>query len=614
MNGRSTLSTKLRSSALVKSLKLLPIKARRKLLLVTIAQILLGALDLLGVGLIGILGALTVRGISSQQSGDKVNLVLKIIGLQDLKFQQQAAILGLFAGGLLITRTVISIYLTRRTIYFMSRSSAQITSDIFAKILSKPLLFIQARTTQEILYAVTTGVGSITLGVLSTTVAIISDTSLLALMSLMLFVVDPLVATLTLLIFGSIGFGLFQFTHVRAKNLGIAQASKSISSNQKILEILNSYRESVVRNRRNYYIAEVRVQRLDISNTFAEATFMPYISKYVIETAVVIGTLVICAVQFILLDATHAIASLTILLAAGTRIGPAVLRVQQGALNIKSNLGAANPTLDLFEELSDANSLPESTIPDSLDHFGFDGSIEARGLTFRYPGKATNAITGISFTIEKGESIAFVGPSGAGKSTLVDTMLGILEPSEGQVLISRLDPMDAVTKWPGAISYVPQNVSIIDGTIRENVSLGYPIETATDERTWAALTVAQLASFVAELPNGIDTQVGESGSQLSGGQRQRLGIARALFTNPKLLILDEATSALDGRLESDVTDAIQSLRGEVTVVLIAHRLSTIRNANKICYLKNGNLLAVGTFSEVRNVIPEFDLQAANMGL
>jgi ABC-type multidrug transport system fused ATPase/permease subunit len=407
---------------------------------------------------------------------------------------------------------------------------------------------------------------------------------------------------------------LFRFTHVRAKNLGIAQATKTISSNQKILEILNSYRESIVRNRRNYYVAEVRAQRLDISNTFAEATFMPYISKYVIETAVVIGTLLICAVQFILLDATHAIASLTILLAAGTRIGPAVLRVQQGALNIKSNLGAANPTLDLFDELSDTHVLPESKTLEFSDYFGFDGSIEAKGLSFRYPGKATDAISDISFTIQKGESIAFAGPSGAGKSTLVDTMLGILEPSEGQVLISGFEPMRAVTQWPGAISYVPQVVSIIDGTIRENVSLGYPIETATDERIWAALTVAQLMSFVAEQPNGLDTQVGESGSQLSGGQRQRLGIARALFTNPKLLILDEATSAMDGQLESEVTDAIQSLHGEVTVVIIAHRLSTIYNANKVCYLENGKLLAVGTFSEVRRAIPQFDSQASNLGL
>jgi ABC-type multidrug transport system fused ATPase/permease subunit len=614
MTLRSTLLSNVRSSALTKSLRLLPRKARQKLLLVSIAQILLGALDLLGVGLIGVLGALTVRGISSQQSGDMVNMVLEIIGVQNLEFQKQAAILGLMAAGLLITRTVISIYLTRRTIYFMSRCSAQVTSEIFAKILSKPLLFIQTRTTQEILFAVTTGVGSITLGVLATTVAIVADSSLLVLITLMLFVVDPAVATLTLLIFGSLGFGLFRFTHVKAKNLGIAQSTKSISSNQKILEILNSYRESVVRNRRSYYVSQVNNQRLDISNTFAEATFMPYISKYVIETAVVIGTLTICAVQFVLLDATQAITSLTILLAAGTRIGPAVLRVQQGALTIKSNLGAANPTLDLFDDLSDAETVPDPDYSPPDNYSGFDGSIIAKDLTFRYPGKDYPAITDVSFSVNKGESIAFVGPSGAGKSTLVDTMLGILAPEKGQVLISGLDPMQAIRKWPGAISYVPQNVLIIDGTIRENISLGYPIETAKDEKIWTALTTAQLASFVHELPNGIDTQVGEAGSQLSGGQRQRLGIARALFTNPKLLIFDEATSALDGQIESDITDAIQRFQGEVTVVIIAHRLSTIRNANKVCYLDSGKLVASGTFSEVRQAVPQFDSQAKKTGL
>jgi ABC-type multidrug transport system fused ATPase/permease subunit len=172
----------------------------------------------------------------------------------------------------------------------------------------------------------------------------------------------------------------------------------------------------------------------------------------------------------------------------------------------------------------------------------------------------------------------------------------------------------AVAKWPGAISYVPQDIVIAAGTIRENVALGYPIQAATDELITSALRVAALNKFVEELPDGVDTQVGERGARISGGQRQRLGIARAMFTRPHLLVLDEATSSLDSETEASISEAINALRGSTTVVLIAHRLSTVRNADIVVYLSEGKILAKGTFEEVRNTVPDFDRQAKLMGL
>jgi ABC-type multidrug transport system fused ATPase/permease subunit len=182
------------------------------------------------------------------------------------------------------------------------------------------------------------------------------------------------------------------------------------------------------------------------------------------------------------------------------------------------------------------------------------------------------------------------------------------------VKISGLSPSDAITAWPGAISYVPQDILILDGTIRENVALGYPMEIVSDEDVWAALGNALLSEFVNALPKKLDSHVGDRGVNLSGGQRQRLGIARALFTKPKLLILDEATSSLDGKTESAVSQAIQAMHGEVTVITIAHRLSTVKNADRVFYLENGHLVAKGTFLEVRKLVPDFDEQAKLMGL
>jgi ABC-type bacteriocin/lantibiotic exporter with double-glycine peptidase domain len=174
--------------------------------------------------------------------------------------------------------------------------------------------------------------------------------------------------------------------------------------------------------------------------------------------------------------------------------------------------------------------------------------------------------------------------------------------------------MDAAQKWAGAISYLPQEIFISQGSVRENISLGYPIEIATDERIIQCLRLAHLDEFVLGLPGGIDAKVGEKGAQLSGGQRQRLGIARALFTNSTLLVLDEATSALDAETEASVSDAIGALKGETTVVMIAHRLSTVRKADIVYYLADGKLVASGTFEEVRANVPNFDEQAKLMGL
>ena len=228
--------------------------------------------------------------------------------------------------------------------------------------------------------------------------------------------------------------------------------------------------------------------------------------------------------------------------------------------------------------------------------------------------KTSKAIENISLKIPEGKAVAIVGSSGAGKTTAIDVILGVLNPDEGSVLISGLPPLMAFAKWPGAVSYVPQDVVISAGTIRENVALGYPLEEAVDELVMSALKIAQLDKFVEEQPLGLETQVGERGTKLSGGQRQRLGIARAMFTKPRLLVLDEATSSLDSETEVGISGAIHALRGSTTVVLIAHRLSTVRNADLVVYLDRGKVLKMGTFDEVRNSVPNFDHQAKLMGL
>ena len=615
MSLSSLLRTRYRDTTIGRAARLLTPSDRRKVSVVVVIQIILGGLDLLGVALIGVVGALAVSGVQSQKPGNRVSAVLNFIGLDGFDFQTQTALLGLTAGLILVGRTVLSVFFTRKALFFLGRRGAAISANLTSRVLAQSLLAVQQRTSQETLYALTSGVGSITLGLLGSVVTMASDVSLLVVLAIGLVVVDPTVAISSFLFFMLIAVILHRVMSGRAMRLGTKQSELSIQSNEKIVEVLSSYRESLVRNRRSYYAQQIGKIRFDLANVNAELAFMPNVSKYILETTVVLGALLLSAAQFLLQDAGHAVGTLAIFLAAGTRIAPAILRVQQGLLSIRSSAGSALPTLDLAESLANikASEVKESEILET-EHEGFAGSIDIRDATFTYPGKSEPAISNVSLRVNPGSFVAFVGPSGAGKTTIVDILLGILPPQSGSVQISDVDPMSAITKWPGAIAYVPQDVAIASGSFRENIALGFPIELASDEAVLTPLQVAHLDDFVLSTPHGLDTEVGERGAKVSGGQRQRLGIARALFTKPKLLVLDEATSALDAETESNVALAISSLRGNTTVVMIAHRLATVRNADLVVYLDQGQALAQGTFDEVRAAVPDFDRQAQLLGL
>jgi len=604
----------LAGSTIYRAAQILSRQDRRKVLLVILLQISFGLLDLAGVAIVGVLGALAVSGVQGQVPGDRVSQVLDILNLENLTLQTQVAILGSSAAILLIGKTVFSIIFARRIMFFLSRRGAVISANLVSKILSLNLLQIQKRSNQETLYFVTAGVGVITLGVLGTTINVISDISLLIVLSAGLFIVDPMIAIFTMLTFLLIGLILYQLLHTRARRLGTKSSTLSISSNEKILEVLGSYRESVVRNRRSFYSDEIGKQRLALANTVAELSFMPNISKYVIEVTVVLGMLAVGAAQFVMQDVGRAVGVLSVFLAASTRIAPAVLRVQQGAIQIKGSLGAAGPALDLIEELKLETRMTSAIDDLDTEHIGFIPEISLSGVTFRYTESGQPVLNNLNLDINIGESVAIVGPSGAGKTTLVDVLLGVLEPEKGNVTISGKSPSETIKTWPGAISYVPQDVLIINGSIKANVSMGFAPETVSDSAIWSALSVAQLDNVVVDLEFGIDTPVGDRGTRLSGGQRQRLGIARAMYTAPKLIVLDEATSSLDGQTESDLAEALHALKGKVTVVMIAHRLSSVRKVDKVIYLENGELRASGTFEQVRSEVPNFDQQANLMGL
>ncbi len=609
-----TRGERIRNSTFFRSIKILDRSEKTKILIIMGFQAFTTLLDLLGIALIGVLGALTISGMQSKSQVGFVADALNFLNISDLTLQLQAVVIGSLAGSALVTKTVLSIFFTRKALFFLSRCGARISSDLLSRVLSQPIVTVKQRTSQEMLYSITAGVQTIILGFLGQCTILASDVTLLVLLGFALFFVDSLLALLTILIFVSIGISLYFLMHRRAMKLGRASADLNIRSNERIVEVLFTFRESLVKNRRGYYSSEIRKMRNNLADTVAEMTFLPNLSKYIVESSVIVGSLMIGGIQFALKDAYQAIATLTLFMAAGSRIAPAVLRVQQGAIAIKSSLGAAEPTLELIDSLVGTPETPLEVQGFSRDHDGFVGSIHVNAISYSYPGENTPTIQEVQLSLLPGEVLAVVGPSGAGKSTLVDLLLGILKPDAGDVLISGVEPIVAFKLWPGAVAYVPQEVFIVNGTIRENITLGFFSESIDDSYVDQVVKMAALEEYVSSQPSGLNSQVGERGALLSGGQRQRLGIARALITNPGILVLDEATSAMDGITEREISAAVNSLRGQTSVILIAHRLSTVMNADKIIYVESGKVLGTGTFQEVRGKVPKFDEQAKLMGL
>ncbi len=611
---RLALKKKWRESIFFDAANLLDRNDRRKIALVILLQISFGFLDLLGVLMIGIIGALAITGVSAGQPGDRVSTFLNLVGLENASLQTQVATLGLVAALLLIGKTIFSMYFARRVLFFLSRRGAIVSGRLVTILLRQSLLTVQNRSLQTSLYAVTQGVSLLTVGVLGVFVSLVSDLSLLIVLLAGLFIVDSATATGTLIVFSLVAFILWRLMHFRMMSLGIKKADVSVQSSETVFEVLTSYREATVRNRKHYYAHLIGKQRLMLANFQAEMSFMPNISKYVIEIAMVLFGVAIASYQFMVNDAARAIATLSIFLAATTRIAPAVLRVQQGFVSMKGSVAEAQPTLELLREIgSELDGLEMWKEPD-FSYDGFVAQIELDRVSFKYPNAEKELFDEISLSIPEGSFVGLVGSSGAGKTTLVDLMLGILDPSGGKVMISGLSPKDAVARYPGAIAYLPQDVVVVNGSIRRNVTLGFPEKSIPDDLIWSALEIAHLSDFVKKLPEQLESPVGDRGTKLSGGQKQRLGIARAMITRPKILVLDEATSALDGELETNIGDAIQRMRGEVTIVMIAHRLSTIRNCDVIFHFTDGKLTGKGTFEELKKSVPEFSRQATLMGL
>ena len=597
-----------------KVLLILDKRDRLKLFLVLLINMFLAFLDLLGVALIGVASAVLIRGLQGLAAGDQVTRFLELLNLDGLPLQVLLILLGGSAIFFFILKTILSVYFLRKTFRYMSTRNAQISSSLVSKMLNRPVEKIYSKSIQHQIYNVTGGVETLVGGVITSLVVIAADLVLLLVMIVGLMAVDPITSVGTFMVFTGIGFLLYFLLHKRVAILTTKSAYQTIYFNQKISEGINSFRDLFIKGGREFYVNEIRKTKMQLAGYEAELKFIPNISKYTIEISVILGIALISGIQFYLFDSNRAIAVISVFLAASTRIAPAIIRLQQNVIAVKSSLSAAKPTFDLIDELIGIEELERVETVISTNHADFSPRVKLSNLKFTYSDAVENTIQDISLEIGEGKFIAFVGPSGGGKSTLIDLILGLLAPSSGSISISDLTPVDAIKKWPGSIGYVPQDVFIENSTVKENICLGFNPESVSDDLVWKALQLADLSDFVKGLEGQLSYRISDAGKNLSGGQRQRLGIARALLTKPKIVIFDEATSALDAETENRVSESILKLTGECTVIFIAHRLSVVRSADMIYYIDKGKIVSQGTFEELRKLNPDFNNQANFMGI
>ena len=602
------------------SLGLLTPRDRRLLLLAMALQVISSALDLVGVLLMGLVGALAVTTIQSQPAPQVVVSIAEFFGLEGLSNQALVCVFAGTAAVVLLIKSGVSSLLTRRVFVFLANRQALVSARLASELLSRPITFLQQRSSQETAYALIQGAASATISILGQLVIIVTELAVLIVLAIALLFIDPWVTLGAIAFFALVALVLHRLMGNWASRLGRTGAEADIASLNTLQDAMSTYREITVLHRRDFYVEKFQDLRWKSASVSADRTFILQVPKYVFEGALVIGGVALAGTLFVTKDSVAAVGTLALFLAAASRVMPSLLRLQGAAITLRDNAAAAVSTFELAEALKPSDEDPPSEAKQDVrepEGSTLEASepiaVNVENVTFSYPTSDVPAIRDANLAIPAGSSLALVGPSGSGKSTLADLILGVLEPTQGTVRLSGIEPRALAAASPGCIGYVPQSVSLVGGSVRENVALGLPPESVSDEQIWEALQDAHLDS-VFRSPTSLHQQIGENGVRLSGGQRQRLGIARAFLLRPQLLVLDEATSALDAETESSITEVIDGLRGRVTVVVVAHRLSTVRGADLVAYVSEGRISAIGGFEELRSRVPELERQAALMGL
>jgi ATP-binding cassette, subfamily B, bacterial PglK len=584
--------------ALQRLLPLLPAGARRFLVGYSAASASLAILDIAALGLLALV-------MTPMLAGDPVTL----------PFVGTVAPSGyiwilLAVCALIILKSLLSLLLRWIATRRFADYEMEIGDRLFTSYLHAPWTDRVSRSSAELVRLADVGIANTTSGLLLPAASLPTEIATFAAVMVVLLVAQPTTALITILYLGLLAGLLYFVISPRALVAGRVNRDFSFRVATLMTEMVATLKEITLRNKLSEVADVVHRNRSRAVRARANSQFLGQAPKYVLEIALIGGFLLVGGVGYLQGGSEQAFAAVAMFAVAGFRMIPSVTRFQGIMTQTASTLPHANRVIYDIEtsnryvvEAEELGREPLVARPREL---------VLEDVSFAYPTTAEPAVHDLDLTIRMGTHVALVGASGAGKSTLVDLLLGLLRPSSGSIRIDQQDLAAVLADWRNSVGYVPQDVALFDGSVAQNVALSW--DSAVDEaRVRQCLARAQLLDVV-ESRGGIGTRAGERGLAFSGGQRQRLGIARALYTDPLVLVMDEATSALDTSTEDAVTRAIRELHGEVTVITVAHRLSTVLNADQVCFMEGGTIRARGTFEEVVAAAPAFAEQARLAGL
>lgn len=575
-------------------LDLVEVSVRHKLAQLIALQVALSLADLFGVALVGIVGALAFSGILGQDPNPILLSILNLLNINDRLFNQQVVILSLVALLILTFRSVLTMYLSSRVLKYLSKIAANLTIKLFKKLTSLHPSYGSKFSRQDVILAITNGPQTIILGVIAIGVTLIADLFLSFGMLLFLFLVEPLTAMITFIIFVLAAIVIHKRSQRGITRYSELETSLNMSVNRNIEETLRMFKELHLINRKSFKLPDLAASRIKASEATAILQFTPSISKYLMETLIVLGGFVVGGFQLLISDLTSAAATFAIFIVSSSRIAPSIMRIQQNIGILNSNLGRVTPYKEIIDFLEDSNGVSDSTTEGSYKFSDEVIELRVNGLSFRYQNSKTFVIRDLDFSLAGNGLVGLVGESGSGKSTLLNLLLGLEIPSQGSVMINGLEPNQLHNVNPGFVASVPQEIQLIDGTLRENIAFGQEASEIDDSRIFQTLDDVGMTKVLKIREIGL----GEKLNSLSGGQKQRLGLARALYLRPKILILDEPTASLDSLGEGEIIDILLGLRTRMLIILVTHKIENLSNAERVIFLQNGKIEADGPPSEV----------------
>lgn len=579
---------------------LLTTEQRQKLLRLQILVVLMSIAEIAGVVSIGPFMAL-VGDISQLQGDGMIATLYEASGFSEPR--TFLFFLGILVVVVLTGSALISMYTIWRLSIYGAQVGAELSSRLYNYYMYQPWLFHASGSSTQLTSQISQECDRITTSIIKPLMQMNAKLVMATMMAVAIFIYNPMVA-----LAGSVIFAVAYMLLYRIVRRRLIRNGKGITKAQRtrfklMSEGFGGIKDALLLGRQSVFTERFDMASSRLARAQGTNQAMGQVPRYAMELVAFCS--VILLILYLLAayegDLGSILPVLSVYALAGFKLLPAFQQVYTSISNIRGNLAAFDTLRDDLRASSQTSQKSRSfSLNEKQDNqWRPRQSIQLKDVTFTYPGKEEPALKNLTMEIPANQVIGLVGASGSGKSTAIDLLLGLLESQQGALMVDGIPVTDGNRRaWQNSLGFVPQAIFLADTSIRENIAFGLPPEAIEEENVKRAASMAHLDELIAELPNGLDTRVGERGVQLSGGQRQRIGIARALYNDADVLILDEATSALDGITEKLIMDAIHDFSGKKTIVMIAHRLATVKQCDCVYLMEGGRVIDFGNYSDL----------------